>query len=261
MTSLSLEVTRDAFLGGQVTLTQPKAGHRAGIDAVLLAATILHAETEHAPKTLLDVGCGPATIGLLAAHRLKNLHVTGVEIEQQLVDLARKNAADNQLGARVKTIHADICQPFQALQELGFTANFYDHVISNPPFYDEDHCRISDNNMKRRANSIASGGLEKWFKFMTTSTRADGQISLIYPADRLDDLIALAAGRFGALEIFPIFPRSGDAAIRIIIRGRKGSRAPLKIYRGLIMHDEDGSFTGAAKDILNNGSPLDFRRV
>lgn len=254
-----LETTRDAFLGGRVLIAQPKTGHRAGVDAVLLAASI---GVGDAPaQRIVDVGAGPGTVGLLIAQRLQLAHVTGVEIEPQLVALARKNVTENGFGARVKIVEADVCLPFQELEEAGFKANAYDQVVSNPPFYDEDRCRTSDNDLKRRANSMVAGGLERWVKFMTTVTRAGGMASIIYPADRMGELLEILSGRFGALEVFPIFPRIGVPARRVIVRGRKGSRAPLKIYQGLVLHEADGKFAREAKEILSLGAALDFELI
>ena len=254
-----LETTRDAFLGGRVLIAQPKDGHRAGVDAVLLAASVC--EKKGGLQQILDVGTGPGTVGLLVAHRLASSNVTGVEIEPQLVALARENVTENEFGVRVNIFEADVCQPFSALEAVGFKANAYDQVVSNPPFYDEDRCRTSSNELKRRANSFAPGGLDRWVKFMTTVTRADGSASIIYPAERMGELLEVLSGRFGALEILPIFPRIGVPASRVIIRGRKGSRAPLQIYQGLVLHEDDGKFTPAAKDILSFGVALDFGAV
>ena len=256
--NIALEVTRDAFLGGQVEIAQPKSGHRAGIDAVLLAASVSGVNKE---PMVLDVGAGPGTVGLLVAHRIGGAQVTGVEIEPQLVALASDNIAANALSARMTMVEADVCRPFRELEPRGLVANLYDRVISNPPFYDEDRCRVSANDLKRRANSIAPGGLEKWIKFMTTSARADGELVVIYPGDRLVDLLDCLDGRFGALEVFPIFPRECLPAIRVIVRGRKGSRAPLKIHRGLVMHEAEGAFTQRAKGLLSGGCALEFDEV
>jgi tRNA1(Val) A37 N6-methylase TrmN6 len=63
-------------------------------------------------------------------------------------------------------------------------------------------------------------------------------------------------GRFGGLRIIPLYPKAGASAIRVIIRGTKGSRAPITIAPGFILHNEDGTQTEAAKAILREGEGL-----
>lgn len=252
----SIDVTSDAFLGGAVSLMQPLKGHRAGIDAVLLAASLGAPGRE--PHTILDVGAGPGTVGILAGHRLSNSRVTLIEIENELGLVARKNAVQNNLDDRVEVLTGDVLEPFAQWEAMGLVSNSIDDVVSNPPFYLDCAARSSPNALKERANIMSREGFEKWIRFMTTMARADGRATLIYPAERMDELLALMERRFGGIEVFPVFPKKGVPANRVIIRGRKGSRALLTLHQGLIMHEDDGSFTAAARGILEEGRALDF---
>ncbi len=251
-----IEVTRDAFLDGKVVLYQPKHGHRAGVDAVLLAASV-DAAKNAAPR-IMDVGAGPGTVGLLIATRLLDAKVTCVEIEEGLAHIGVRNRDENALKERVEIINADIFEHMEALERMGLRPGQFDHVVSNPPYYSDDSGRVSNNLLKRRANSMQPHGLDRWIKFMTAMAHADGRLSIIYPADRLDDLLRLLTGRFGNLQIFPIYPHAGDAANRVIIRGHKGSRAPLKLHSGLVLHEADGAFTNEASRSLRLGAALDM---
>jgi tRNA1(Val) A37 N6-methylase TrmN6 len=64
------------------------------------------------------------------------------------------------------------------------------------------------------------------------------------------------SGRFGGLRILPVYPRSGAPAIRVIVQGTKGSRAPMTLLPGLVLHGEGNAFTPAADAILRSGSAL-----
>lgn len=251
-----LEVTRDAFLGGRLMLYQPKKGHRAGVDAVLLAASV--GAAKKGGQHIIDVGAGPGTVGFLIAKRIEEAKVTCVEIEQELVELGLQNRDDNDLMGRVDIINADIFSPSDVLERAGLRPGQFDHVVSNPPYYSDAAARLSQNHLKRRANSMAPLGLERWIKFMTSMVRNDGCLSLVHLAERLDELLKLLSGRFGALQIFPIYPRAGKAAIRVIIRGRKGSRAPLRLHSGIVLHEGDGSYTPEALSVLRSGAALDL---
>ena len=97
MTEVSGEFTEDAFLGGQLRLRQPKSGHRAGHDAVLLAAATLARPGER----VVDFGAGVGAAGLSVARRVAGIQLILVEIDQALAELARANAAANAIAADV----------------------------------------------------------------------------------------------------------------------------------------------------------------
>src|SRR3978361_2100569 len=88
MTELTHELTEDAFLGGRLRLRQPKSGHRAGHDAMLLAA----ATPARAGDRVVDFGAGVRAAGLALARRVAGLDLVLVEIDAGLADLARGNA-------------------------------------------------------------------------------------------------------------------------------------------------------------------------
>ena len=81
-------------------------------------------------------------------------------------------------------------------------------------------------------------------------------MTLVHRADALEQLLGLLSGRFGGITLFPLFPREGEPASRIILQGIKGSRAPLTIARGLVLHQADGSYTADADRILREGRAL-----
>src|SRR3954447_25272345 len=90
-------LTEDAFLGGQLRLRQPKAGHRAGHDAMLLAA----ATSARAGDRVADFGAGVGAAGLALATRISGLQIVLIEIDEVLAELARGNAAANRIEADV----------------------------------------------------------------------------------------------------------------------------------------------------------------
>src|SRR5256714_12704876 len=91
------EFTEDAFLGGRLRLRQPKSGHRAGHDAMLLAA----ATPARSGDRVVDLGAGVGAAGLAVAKRVAGIELVLVEIDEGLAELARGNAAANALAAAV----------------------------------------------------------------------------------------------------------------------------------------------------------------
>ena len=91
------DLTRYAFLGGQLQVWQPRQGYRAGVDPVLLAASV----PARAGDTVLELGCGAGVASLCLGRRIDGLHLTGLELQPAYADLARRNAAENRIGLQV----------------------------------------------------------------------------------------------------------------------------------------------------------------
>ncbi len=247
------EATDDAFLGGRLVLRQPKTGLRAGLDAVFLAAACRAQPGER----VVEAGCGAGAAGLCLAARVPGLAITGLEIDGALAALANGNAARNGMAASFRAIEADVTARWACLEALGLGRDHFDHAIANPPFHDESGARHSGDASRAQACVMPEGGLERWMRFLASAVRAGGQIAVIHRAASLGDILDSLTGRFGAAEIIPLFPKEGAAAIRVILRGRKGSRAPLSLHRGLVLHTADGTATAEAEAVLRHGASLD----
>ena len=127
----------DAFLGGRIDVVQPRGGHRAGSDAVFLAASVPARPGEH----VLDVGAGVGVAGLCLLARVSRLEVTAVEIDEELCALAGENAERNGVSASFKIANADVTGSAKSHRDAGLVREGYDHVIANPPFYAEGSVR------------------------------------------------------------------------------------------------------------------------
>jgi tRNA1(Val) A37 N6-methylase TrmN6 len=248
------ETTDDAFLGGRLHLLQPKSGYRAGLDAVLLAAAVPAEEGGRA--RVLDAGAGVGAAGLAVAVRVPDAHVVLVELVSGLATLARENVARNGLSARVRVIEADICAPAASLSALGLEPQSFDHVLANPPYLEEGRGRRPLDPMKASAQVMAAGSLERWVRFLAHMAAPGGTVTLVHRAEALGELLAALRGRFGALSILPIHPRKGAPAHRVLVSGRKGSRATLRLQPGLVLHGNGNRFLPEVEAILRDGAPL-----
>jgi tRNA1(Val) A37 N6-methylase TrmN6 len=236
-----------------VTIKQPRSGLRAGLDAVMLAAACPASTGD----TVLEAGSGSGVAGLCLAARVPGVSVVGVEIDGSLAVLAGQNAARNHLGGAFQVVNADVTAPWAELETLGIRRDHYDHVIANPPFYSALETRTAPNTARSRACTMPPGGLERWLRFLAGCARPGGRLTMIHRADTLPELLALVQDRFGGIEILPLYPKPGTGAVRIILRGVKGSRAPLTLRQGLILHARDGTPTREAAMILREGRALD----
>ena len=248
-----LETTEDAFLGGRLTLAQMRRGSRAGIDAIFLAAAC-PAEPGH---RILDLGSGSGIVALAIASRVGGTEVAGIEIDPDLRALALDNAARNSLQARSSFICGDITGPASRLFEAGLAPESFDHAVANPPFLSAGEARLPANESLKRAHALGPGDLERWIKCLAVFVKPGGSATIVHRADALPQLLTYCEGRFGGLTVYPLFPREGTAASRVLVQGRKGSRAPLRILQGIVLHNAGSDYTPEAQNILREGRSLD----
>ncbi len=237
--------TLDYMLGGRLALYQSMNGHRAGTDSMLLAAA--------APATsgmLVDLGAGAGTAGLAAMVAGSCKQLVMLEIQPHLVELARRNIAANGLADCADVICVDALSA--AARRLAGAGNgIADALICNPPYLEAARSQTSPDPCRARAHSLDAdgGGLEGWLRAASALLRPGGQVAMIHRADALDRLLRAAERRFGGIEIIPVYPRTGEPATRVLLKGVRGSRAPMAIRPGIVLHEADGSFTPEAAAI------------
>jgi tRNA1(Val) A37 N6-methylase TrmN6 len=246
--------TADDFLGGRITVLQPRKGHRSGSDAVWLQASVPAKKGE----SVLDAGAGVGVAGLCLLARVPGTRVTAIEIDSRLCALAEANAARNNLANHFTAIEADLSARGNSLQARGLAAGSYDHVMANPPYHAEGSVRTAPE--RASAHVMNKGGLEAWMRFLVRMMAAKGTLTLIHLPERLPDLLSLLEGRCGGISVFPLFPIEGAPASRIIVQARKGSRAPMRLLPGLILHGPYGAYTPVAEAVLREGEGLELGR-
>ncbi len=253
---MTLNYSDDVFLGGRLKLRQPVSGLRAGLDAIVLAAALPISHEE--PSCLLDAGAGSGIVGLAGALRAPHLNVTLLEIQPQLVELARQSVNLNDFDERITVIEADLTSPLKQLQPLGLEPETFDHVAANPPYQIVGEGRLPGNNLKSGASAMSHDALERWIRFLAAMVRPGGTATLVHRADAIGRLLASLQRRFGDIVVFPLFPHNGEPAHRVLIQGTKGSRAPLSLMPGLVLHQADGTFRPEIDAILRDGAGLDL---
>jgi tRNA1(Val) A37 N6-methylase TrmN6 len=239
---MSLATTDDTLLGGRVILRQPATGYRAAIDPVLLAAAC----GDDAQRAL-DLGCGAGAASLALMARVAGVQVTGIEIDAELAGLAGANAAANGWSDRFAVETGDV----SAFGQTGF-----DLVLANPPYLEAARADPSPDVGKRRADVEGGLPLAGWVAAALKALKPRGTCVFIQRADRLADLLAALGGKAGDIVIFPLWPRSGAPARRVIVRARKGVRTPMTLAAGLVLHEGESSYTRAADAILRDGRAL-----
>ena len=238
------EFTEDAFLGGQLRLRQPKSGHRAGHDAMLLAA----ATPARSGDRVVDLGAGVGAAGLAIAKRVAGIELLLVEIDAALASVARGNAVANAIAADV--IVLDVTSAAETFATAGLSPDSVDVVLMNPPFNDPARHRASPDRDREVAHVSTAATLGKWIHAARRILKSGGALTLIWRADGLVEVLTALARGFGSLAIQPVHGDPKMPAIRVLIRATKGGKAPLQIHPALMLNDESALPNKQVTDVL-----------
>jgi tRNA1(Val) A37 N6-methylase TrmN6 len=243
-------LTEDAWLGGALTLVQPRRGHRVGTDAALLVA----AAGDVGQGRIVDVGAGVGAVGLALAKLSPLVTVDLVEIDPGLAELAEGNAARNGLEAQARILRIDALDP-RARRKAGLSESA-DCVVTNPPFFEAGTVRASPDAGKARAHVMpadAGATLADWISASLAMLKPGGLFVMIHRPEALGAILAAIGS--GGIALLPVHPTVDASAHRLLVSGVKGSKAPLRLAPGLILHGADGRLTAEA-DAIHRGERL-----
>jgi tRNA1(Val) A37 N6-methylase TrmN6 len=242
------ELTEDALLGGRIRIRQPKRGYRVNADTLLLASAV-----EARPgMRLLEVGCGVGAALIAVAARTANTKFVGLERDANMASIARENLAMNGMSTDAEIVVGDVLGRDANQAALSGT---FDGVFFNPPFDAEGEGRAPSE--ARRHAYIADEPIERWVAALADRLTGGAALTLIHRAHKLPEILSALEGRLGGVEIVPIRPRANEPAKRVVLRARKGSRAQLKLLKGLDLHDASGAkHTPEAEALLRGETTL-----
>ncbi|MGJ5179974.1 tRNA1(Val) (adenine(37)-N6)-methyltransferase [Bradyrhizobium oligotrophicum] len=235
------DISEDTVLGGRLRLRQPASGHRAGHDAILLAAATAARPGDRA----VDLGAGVGTAGLALARRVGGIELMLVEREPLLAALARGNVDANDLQADVAVL--DIAADAAAFAAAGLGPDSVDVVLMNPPFHDAARHRASPDPGRATAHVATGATLDLWTHAARRMLKSGGALTLIWRADGLGEVLTALSRGFGSLAIQPVHGQAGKPAIRILVRAVKGGRAPTRILPAVVLNEATG---GPNDDVL-----------
>ena len=249
---MTVSETVDAFHFGRFYIVQPKGrGHRAGMDAMLLAGLV----GGKGPLRVADLGAGAGAAGMGVASRIEDAEVVLFERSTEMAEYACKSIAhpDNaRIAPRLSLVEADVTLKGKARLAAGLADDVFDHVIMNPPFNDAGDRRAPDG-LKAEAHAMEGDLFEDWIRTAGAILKPGGQMSLIARPESIADIIAACGKRFGGVEITMLHAREGESAIRLLATAIKGSRARLIVRAPLFMHGDGSHRFLPFIDDLNNG--------
>ncbi len=245
-TAAAVQTTRDAFWGGQLELRQPRKGFRAGTASVLLAAWL-------EPQTrglVIDLGAGVGSVGLMAAKRLPNIQVLGLERDPQMAALGQDNARALDLDQRVRLQALDV---FDAQGLATACPEPAAALVCNPPFMQQGQGRQAQDAYRASAHQ-SPWNLEDWMGVAKRCVRAGGWQYWVLPASQLQSALTAAARLdLGAAKILPVQSFADRPARLALLALRKNRRGDTLIMPPLCLYEAAGQHSVQARAILQDG--------
>ncbi|GGB51023.1 methyltransferase [Virgibacillus dakarensis] len=216
------------------------------LDAVLLGH---FASIPLKKGSILDLCTGNGVIPLLLSRRTR-AHITAVEIQERLFDMASRNVQMNGLQEQVTMIHGDL----KAMQPQLGQSNF-DVVTCNPPYFRTPaKTEYNKNDYLTIARHEVFCTLEDVVKACKLHVRPGGKVAMVHRPGRLVDIITL----FRNYKLEPkrmrlVYPKMGRDANMLLIEGIRDGRADLTILPPLYIYNPDNTYTKEAEEIIYGG--------
>ncbi|KOO48244.1 tRNA1(Val) (adenine(37)-N6)-methyltransferase [Viridibacillus arvi] len=233
----------DYLLAEELRIIQSPSVFSFSLDAVLLAKFV---NVPYQRGKLVDLCAGNGAIPLFLSARTKG-HITGVELQDRLVDMAKRSVHYNKLELQIEIMQGDVKTIASVLG-----AEKYDVVTCNPPYFPAHEA--SDKNLKEHV-AIARHEIHLTLDQMIYSAskllKQGGKAAFVHRPSRLLDIItAMRANRLEPKRIRFVYPKAGKEANTLLIEGIKDGKPDLKVLPPLYVYGEDGEYTAEVREML-----------
>ncbi|MBM4271104.1 MAG: tRNA1(Val) (adenine(37)-N6)-methyltransferase [Deltaproteobacteria bacterium] len=240
--------TMDELLGGRLVVLQKEKGYRFSLDSLLLASFVRLKKGD----SVIDLGTGSGVVSLITAQRKECGKVAGIEIQEELVDMARRNVVLNGLQEKIEIFQGDI----KRIEDI-FGSQTFEVAVFNPPYRKMRSGRINPDEQKSIARHEIRGTLRDFLKASGYVLKRAGRAYVIYPATRMVGL--LAGMREAGIEpkrmqmVHSHYTTRGEF---VLVEGTKGGREEMKVFPPLVVYMESGEYTEAMNRIFKELSAL-----
>jgi tRNA1Val (adenine37-N6)-methyltransferase len=233
--------TADKLMGGSVLVLQKEKGYRFSIDAILLAHFVDLAGHDSA----CDLGTGSAVIPIILSKRHYRVKIAGVEIQNELADMAMRNVRLNDLEHSVRIHKGSIKKISDLFDQESFSCVFF-----NPPYRKMNSGRINPDREKAVARHEIEGTIADFLFAARYLLSEGGSVHVIYPATRAVELIfGMRKMTLEPKRIRMVHSSNGSRAQFILVEGIKGGGEELLIMPPLYIYNDDGTYSEEMEEI------------
>lgn len=212
-----------------------------GMDAVLLSGFAKVKCGERA----IDLGTGTGIIPILLEAKTKGEHFTGLEIQPESADMARRSVALNGLEEKVAIVEGDIKT---ASEQFG--AASFDVVTSNPPYMTAQHGLTNEAEAKTIARHEVLCSLEDVVRESARLLKPGGRLYMVHRPFRLAEIISLMVQyRVEPKRMQLVYPYVDKEPNMVLIEGLRGGKPRMTVEKPLIVYQEPGKYTDEIYDI------------
>ena len=222
--------TDDSLYDGRIRCMQHSSGYRFSLDAVLLGNFI----SPRPKERILDLGCGSSIVSLILAYRWPSCRITGLEIQPDLVKLARENVALNGWQERIRILQGDLRQIDKSV-----AAGQFDCLVSNPPYRKTGTGRRNIHPEQLVARHETMADVAGVVKAAVWALKNRGRAAFIYPAVRGATVLfelkkqGLEPKRMQIVYSFP-----GSPATLLLVEAVKGGGEELTVLEPFYVYRE-----------------------
>lgn len=212
-----------------------------GMDAVLLSGYAVVKKGE----CVLDMGTGTGIIPILLEAKTEGQHFTGLEIQPQSVDMAKRSVALNHLEEKITIVEGDIKNASSL-----FGKSIFDVITCNPPYMNENHGLKNPQLPKAIARHELLCNLEDVVREAAYMLRPGGRFYMVHRPRRLIEIISmLSAHKLEVKRLKPVYPTKEKEATMILLEAVRGGNPLLKLEKPVIVYKEPGVYSDEIYEI------------
>ena len=222
-------------------IIQKKKGFCFGMDAVLLSGFAQVKEGEVA----VDLGTGTGIIPILLEAKTKGKHFTGLEIQEEVAEMAGRSVRLNQLENRVDIVRGDIKEASRLFGKASF-----DVVTSNPPYMNDNHGLKNPELPKAIARHEVFCTLDDVCREASLLLKSGGRFYMVHRPHRLAEIItALKTYKLEPKRMKLVHPFADKEANMVLIEAVRGGKSMMKVEAPIIVYREPGVYTQEIYDV------------
>ena len=228
------ETIDDLELNG-IKVIQKKNSFRFGIDAVLLA----NFAKIYSGANVIDFCTGTGIVPFILAGKTNVAFINGIEIQEDMVEMAKRSVRYNNLEKRISIISGD-------LKDKDFlkTLPKVDVVTVNPPYKLKNSGIVNLDDKNAIARHEICCTLEDVIIATMKVLKDNGRMYMVHRPERLADIFCtMRKHRLEPKVIKMVYPSIGKAPNIVLIEGQKYGGQFLKWETSLYVHDENGEYT------------------
>ena len=215
-----------------------------GIDSVLLSDFAKNIKDD---SIVLDLGTGTGIIPILLCGKTNLKEIIGVEIQEDVANMANRSSKLNNLEDRFKVLNANILN-----LDKYYEKNTFDVIITNPPYKKKNSGVINDDERKVISRHEITASLEDFIKVAKDLLKDKGEFYMVHRPDRLVDILYLLRKyKIEPKEIRFVFSNKEKPPKLALIKAVKNANEFLKVDNNLYIYDDDGNYTNEILKIYN----------